>query len=165
MITFIVVACVVCIALFMLNKKGILGFVLLFGFLGAVGSDYTIFTAITILLTITAAGLFNMAYPIEKWYNKKVNKLMSHRSNSITMILSNILAFVFCTFPFLCVGAMLGEGIFIGTKSQAEILLNPSVKNCDIIVSAIFIITFLNILLVKCIEFIDWVRFRNHHST
>lgn len=115
MITFIVVACIVCIALFMLNKKGILGFVLLFGFLGAVGSNYTIFTAITMLLTITSAGLFNMFYPIEKWYNKKVNKLMPHRSNSITRILSNIIAFVFCTFPFLCVGAMLAEGIFIGT--------------------------------------------------
>lgn len=165
MITFIVVACIVCIALFILNKKGILGFVLLFGFLGAIGSNYTVFTAITMLLTITAAGLFNMVYPIEKWYNKKVNKLMPHRSNSITRTLSNILAFVFCTFPFLCVGAMLAEGIFIGKRSQAEILLDPSVKNCDIIVSAIFIITFLNILLVKCIEFIDWVRFRNHHST
>ena len=56
MITVIVITAIACIALYALNKKGILPFVILFGLVGAVGSDYTSFAFLSIVLTITAAG-------------------------------------------------------------------------------------------------------------
>lgn len=165
MITVIVITAIVCIALYALNKKGILPFVILFGLVGAFGSDYTSFAFLSVILTVTAAGILNMFYPIEKWYNKKVSVLSLRRKHKITQLIGNIMAFMFCVLPLACVGAMLAEGILVGSKSQAELFLNQSIMNCDIFTSILFIVTFINLVVAKCIEFVDWLRFRNHHST
>lgn len=165
MITVIVITAIACIALYALNKKGILPFVILFGLVGAVGSDYTSFAFLSIVLTITAAGILNMFYPIEKWYTKKVNVLSLRRKHKITQFIGNVMAFMFCILPLACIGTMLAEGILVGSKSQAELFLNQSIINCDMFTSILFIVTIINLVMVKCIEFIDWIKLRNHHST
>lgn len=165
MITFIVVACVVCIALFMLNKKGILGFVLLFGLLGASGSDFLYYLAMAILGTATAGWIFNMFHPLLLVEKNVREKFINPEKNDWARAAKTILFILYGILTFITAGSIFGQYMLAQKIGEIDYYFNPTYQFVNILNNILAGINISSFIIAKMWMLYDWIKLRNHRST
>lgn len=165
MITFIVVACVVCIALFMLNKKGILGFVLLFGLLGASGSDFLYYFGMTILGTATVSWIFNMFHPLLLVEKNVREKFINPEKNDWARAAKIILFILYGILTFVTAGSIFGQYMLAQKIGGIDYYFNSTYQFVNILNNILAGINISSFIIAKVWMLYDWIKLRNHRST
>ena len=165
MITFIVVVSIICIVLFMLNKKGILGFVLLFGLLGATGSDFLYYLGTGILGTVFSFWVVNLFYSVPAWEERTRKRYVETEENGVKKTAKALLFFSYGVLTFFTIGSIFGQCMLAQKLGGIEHYFNSAYKTAEFISNVLFGLNIVGFVGAKIWKFYDNHCLKNHRST
>lgn len=165
MITFIVVACIVCIALFILNKKGILPFVILFGLVGLSGSDFLYYLGFSFLSSLMAFYIINCFYSTQAWLERMRVNFIDKDGNTTKSIVKAILVMSYGFLIFFTIGSVVGQYMLAQKIGGIEYYFSGAYKAAEFISNILFVLNIVGYISTKIWMFYEKHQVRNHHST
>lgn len=166
MITVIVITAIACIALYALNKKGILPFVILFGLVGLSGSDFLYYLAFSFLATLMAFYIVNCFYSMQAWVDRMRANFIDKDGNKTKGIIKAVLAMSYGVLVFFTIGSIFGQYMIAQKIGSPDFLIDPVYQKCDLISNILLGINIVGYVSTKIWMFYEkHSRIKNHHST